>query len=86
MKNLKIKIKGMLVVKIAKLRKEIRAYKERVIEDTLKEQEYIDQMNIMQDEIRQLILMLPEKERELWLEKKGKKYERHTSKKKCSKK
>lgn len=82
MKNLKIKIRGFLIIKIAKLRREIKAYKERILEDTIREQEYIDQMNIMQDEIRQLILKLPKEERELWLKKKGKKYERHTPKKK----
>lgn len=82
MKNLKIKIRGFLIIKIAKLRREIKAYKERILEDTLREQDYIDQMNIMQDDIRQLILKLSKEERELWLEKKGKKNERHTPKKK----
>lgn len=86
MKNLKIKLKGSLVLKIAKLKKEINTYKERIAQDVLKEKEYIDKINLMQDDIRQLILKLSKEERELWLKKKGKEYERHTPKKKRIKK
>lgn len=82
MKNLKIKIRGFLIIKIAKLRREIKAYKERILEDALREQDYIDKINIMQDEIRQLILKLPKEEREAWLKRKDKKNERHLFKKK----
>lgn len=82
MKKLKIKLKGILVLKIAKLRKEIKVYKERIAEDVLREQEYIDKMNIMQGEIRELLLKLSKEERELWLKERNKKNERHTPKKK----
>ena len=82
MKNLKIKIRGFLIIKIAKLRKKIKAYEDRILEDALKEQEYIDEMNLMKDEIRQLILKLPKEERDAWLKRKEKKNERHFFKKK----
>lgn len=82
MKKLKIKLKGILVLKIAKLRKEIKAYKERIAEDVLREQEYIDKMNLLQGDIRELLLKLPKEERELWLKERNKKNERHTPKKK----
>lgn len=82
MKKLKIKIKGWLLVKIAKYRKEIKAYKERIAEDVLEKQKLIDKMNIMQGDIRKLLLKLPKEDRELWLKEKGKDYERHTPKKK----
>lgn len=82
MKKFKIKIKGWLLVKIAKYRKEIKAYKMRIDEDILREQEYIDMINLLQDDIRQLTLKLPKEERELWLKERNKKNERHTPKKK----
>lgn len=82
MKKIKIKLKGVLVLKIAKLRKEIKAYKERLAEDVLKEQELIDKINILEDNIRQLLLKLSKEERELWLKERNKKNERHTPKKK----
>ena len=82
MKNLTKKIQQSLTLKILKLKKEIRAYKNRITQDVLKEQEYIDKMSLMQDDIRQLLLKLPKEERELWLKEKGKDYERHTPKKK----
>ena len=82
MKKLKIKLKGILVLKIAKLRKEIKAYKERITEDVLREQDYIDKMNLLQGDIRELLLKLPKEERELWLKERNKKNERHTPKKK----
>lgn len=82
MKKLKIKIKGWLLVKIAKYRKEIKAYKERIAEDVLEKQKLIDKMNIMQGDVRELLLKLPKEDRELWLKEKGKDYERHTPKKK----
>lgn len=86
MKKLKIKLKGFLVVKIAKLRNEIKAYKKTIEDGILKEQQYIDKMNIMKDDIRQLLLKLSKEDREEWLKKKGEQYERHNSKKKRIKK
>ena len=85
MKKLKIKIRGFLVIKIMKYRKEIKIYKDKLADNVLKEREYIDKMNLMQDEIRQLLLKLTKEERELWLKEKGKDYERHTPKKERTK-
>lgn len=83
MKNLKIKLKGILVIKIAKLRKEIKAYKERLAEDVLEKQKLIDKINVMQADIRELLLMIPEEERKKWMEVN---YERYTLEKKHTKK
>lgn len=52
----KIRIKRLLILKIAKLRKEIRLYKNRITEDVLKEQEYIDKITLLENEIRELKL------------------------------
>ena len=82
MKKLKIKLKGLLLVKIAKYRKEIKAYKDRIANDVLLHQELIDKINLMQDDIRQLLLKLPKEERELWLRERNRENERHTPKKK----
>lgn len=82
MKKLKIKLKGILVLKIAKLRKEIKAYKKRIDEDILREQDYIDKLNLLQGDIRELLMKLSKEERELWLKGRNKKNERHTPKKK----
>lgn len=54
MKKLKTRIKGWLIVKIAKLRKENKTLKNKIIEFVLKEQEYIDEMNLMKSELRKL--------------------------------
>lgn len=86
MKKLKIKIKSSLLIKIAKLRKEIKSYKKRITDDVLKEQEYIDKITLMQGEIRELLLKLPKDDRELWLKTKGEKDERYFTKKKRIKK
>ena len=56
MKKLKTRIKGWLIVKIAKLRKENKTLKNKIIEFVLKEQEYIDAMNLMKSELRKLRL------------------------------
>ena len=56
MKKLKTRIKGWLIVKIAKLRKENKTLKNKIIELVLKEQEYIDAMNLMKSELRKLRL------------------------------
>ena len=84
MKKLKIKLKGVLVLKIAKLRKEIKAYKQRLADDVLKEQEYIDKITLMENDIRELLLKLSKEDRDEWM--KGKNYERYFNKKKCFKK
>ena len=55
-KNAKIRIKKSLILKIAKLRKENKLYKERIANDVLKEQEYIDKITLLENEIRQLKL------------------------------
>lgn len=82
----KTKVKGWLLVKIAKLRRENKAYRKRIADDVIVEHQLIDKISLMQDDIRQLLLKLPKEERELWLKKKGKEYERHTPKKKRIKK
>jgi len=55
-KKLKNKINGYLIVKIIKLRKQIKIYKERIAKDVLKEQEYIDKITLLENEIRELKL------------------------------
>lgn len=85
MKKLKIKIKGWLLVKLAKARSEAKAYKDKLAEEVLKEKDYIDKMSLMQDDIRQLLLKLEESDRADWLRKKGKDYEGYFSKKKSIK-
>lgn len=82
MKKLKIKIKGWLLVKIARYRKQIKTYKEKIADNVLKEQEYIDKMNLMQNDIRELLLNLSKEDRINWLKKKGKEYEGYFNKKK----
>lgn len=86
MKKLKIKIKGWLLVKIARYRKQIKTYKEKIADNILKEQEYIDKMNLMQNDIRELLLKLSKEDRNNWLKQKGKEYERYFNKKKWIKK
>ena len=56
MKKLKTRIKGWLIVKIAKLRKDNKFLKEKIQELILKEQDYIDEFNLMKSEIRSLKL------------------------------
>lgn len=56
MKKIKTRIKGWLIVKIAKLRKENKTLKNKLEELVLKEQEYIDAMNLMKSELRKLRL------------------------------
>lgn len=56
MKKLKTRIKGWLIVKIAKLRKDNKFLKEKIQELILKEQDYIDKFNLMKSEIRSLKL------------------------------
>lgn len=82
MNKLKAKLKEAMLLKITKLKKQIKAYKYRVDQDIIKEQEYIDKINLLQDDARQLLLKLSKEERELWLKERNKKNERHTPKKK----
>lgn len=56
MKKLKTKIKGWLIVKIAVLRKQNKRLKNKLEELILKEQDYIDEMNLMKSELRKLRL------------------------------
>lgn len=56
MKKLKTRIKGWLIIKIAKLRKENKRLKEQLEKVKPKEQKYIDKMNLMKSELRKLRL------------------------------
>lgn len=56
MKKLKTRIKGWLIVKIAKLRKDNKTLKNKLEELVLKEQKYIDKINLMKSELRKLRL------------------------------
>lgn len=56
MKKLKTRIKGWLIVKITKLRKDNKILKNKLSELVLKEQDYIDKMNLMKNELRKLRL------------------------------
>lgn len=56
MKKLKTRIKGWLIVKIAKLRRDNKTLKNKLEELVLKEQDYIDKMNLMKSELRKLRL------------------------------
>ena len=82
MKKLKIKIRGFLIFKIIKLEKEIRAYRKKIADNALIEQQYIDKMKLLEIDVRDLLLKLSKDERELWLKERNKKNERHTPKKK----
>ena len=82
MKKFKIRIKSNLLIKIAKLRKEIKAYKKKIIDNVLIEQQYIDKITLLQGDIRELLLKLSKEDRELWLKCKGEKSERDNNKKK----
>lgn len=86
MKSLKIRIKNSLILKIAKLRKEIKAYKRKITENALNEQAYIDRITLMQGNIRELLLKLSKEDRELWLKEHGGNDERYITKKKRTKK
>ena len=55
-KKIKTRIKGWLIVKIAKLRRENKRLKNKLEEFILKEQDYIDKINLMKSELRKLRL------------------------------
>ena len=73
------------MVKIVKYRNELKIYKQKVEQIDFIEKRYIDEMNLLKDDIRQLLLKLPKQERELWLKERNKS-ERIISKKKRTKK
>lgn len=56
MKKLKTRIKGWLIIKIAKLRKENKRLKEQLEKVKSKEQKYIDKINVLKSELRKLRL------------------------------
>ena len=56
--RLKIRIKRLLIVKIADLRKQIKLYEKKIIENVKREQEYIDKITLLENEIRQLNLKI----------------------------
>lgn len=76
------KIKRWIGIKIIKLIREKNTYKKRIMRDVLLEQEYIDKMNLMKGDIRDLLLKLNKKDRDNWLKKRGGKYEGFDIKKK----
>ena len=55
-KKIKIRIKRLLIVKIAELRKENKIYRNKIADNVLKEKEYIDKITLLNGEIRQLKL------------------------------
>ena len=59
----KIRIKRLLIIKIAELRKEIKTYKERITDDVIKEREYIDKITLLEGEIRDLKLKIKDLEK-----------------------
>lgn len=54
--KLKIRIKRLLIIKIADLRKQIKLYENKIIENVKREQEYIDKITLLENEIRSLKL------------------------------
>lgn len=83
-KKIKIKVKGWLLVKLAKARKEVRVLKERITDDVLERQQYIDEIANKDRLIRDLLLKLNEDTRNNWLKENN--YERYFDKKKRTKK
>lgn len=73
MKKLKIKIKGWLLVKIAKYRKQIKLLEKKIIEIIEKEQDYIDKITLLENDIRELTLKLTTEQRAEYLKLKNKK-------------
>lgn len=83
-KQIKIKIKGCLLVKLAKARKDVRVLRERVADDAVDVQKYVDERASKDRLIRDLLLMLDEDTRNNWLKENN--YERYFDKKKRIKK
>ena len=82
--KIKIKVKGWLLVKLAKARKDIRTLKEQITDDVLERQQYFDEIANKDRQIRDLLLMLDEDTRNNWLKENN--YERYFDKKKRTKK
>ena len=83
-KQFKIKIKGCLLVKLAKARKDVRVLRERVADDALDVQKYVDEIANKDRLIRDLLLMLDDDTRNNWLKENN--YERYFNKAKRTKK
>lgn len=83
-KQIKIKIKGCLLVKLAKARREIKALRERVADDVLDTQAFNDEISKRDRLIRDLLLKLDDETRNDWLKEHN--YERYFDKKKRTKK
>ena len=83
---MKKRIKEIVLVKITKkmikLKRENRAFKNKILNDAIYEQKVIDKISLLENDIRQLLLKLDEGDRELWLSERGKDYERYYDKKK----
>lgn len=84
LKKLKIKIKGSLLVKLAKARKDVRVLRERIADDALDTQKYVDEIANKDRLIRDLLLKLDNETRDAWLKENN--YERYFDKKKRTKK
>lgn len=61
--KLKIRIKRLLIIKIADLRKQLKLYENKIIENVKKEQQYIDKITLLENEIRELNLKVKELEK-----------------------
>lgn len=83
-KKIKFKIKGSLLVKLAKARKDVKVLKERITDDVLEAQKYIDEISNKDLLIRDLLLKLNEDDRKEWLKEHN--YERYFNKTKRVKK
>ena len=83
-KKLKIKIKGWLLVKLARARKEAKILKKQITDDVLERQKYIDEISYKDSLIRELLLKFDADEQEKWLKEHN--YERYFYKKKRIKK
>ena len=59
-KNIKLKIKSNLLVKLAQARKDTRTFKEKLAEEVLKNQKLIDEITILKIKNRELTLKAKE--------------------------
>lgn len=84
LKKLKIKVKGWLLVKLATSRKEVRVLRERIADDVLDRQKYVDEISNKERLIRDLLLKLDDDTRKQWLKENN--YERYFTKTKRVKK
>ena len=84
LKKLKIKVKGWLLVKLVTSRKEVRVLRERIADDVLDRQKYVDEISNKNRLIRDLLLKLDDDTRKQWLKENN--YERYFTKTKRVKK